>query len=332
MRKTYLGIVRDHSASMRPLAKEAMADFNKLIDSIKASAGNEVVFVTVVECGSHPRLIQRVETNTPLDRVRHLTSYATPGHGTPLFDSIGEAIETLESVAAKDDEAAFLILAITDGEENASSKYKKNIGQVIRRLQATDRWTFTMRVPNGYRNNLTSLGIPNGNIIEWDQTEESLIQSTKATEQGISSYFVARSEGKRSTSSFYANAADIPVSQIKSNLQDVTHEANVLYVADKEDGSSIRDFVIGKLGSFETGKSLYQLTKPETVQDYKVVCIRDKTSGKLYKGHAARIMLGLPTSGTIRLRPGDNGQYDIFVQSNSVNRKLVKDTMLVYFK
>jgi hypothetical protein len=43
-------------------------------------------------------------------------------------------------------------------------------------------------------------------------------------------------------------------------------------------------------------------------------------------------MLALPTIGTVRLAPDDTGDWDIFIQSTSVNRKLDPNTQLMYWK
>jgi len=72
--------------------------------------------------------------------------------------------------------------------------------------------------------------------------------------------------------------------------------------------------------------------KPENeVQDHKQIAIRDKKTGVIYSGVNARQMLGLPYHGTVKVVPGNHGAYDIFIQSTSVNRKLVKGTQVLYW-
>jgi hypothetical protein len=43
-------------------------------------------------------------------------------------------------------------------------------------------------------------------------------------------------------------------------------------------------------------------------------------------------MLGLPRVGDARVRPGDHGKFDVFVQSTSVNRKLSYGTQVMYWE
>jgi hypothetical protein len=95
------------------------------------------------------------------------------------------------------------------------------------------------------------------------------------------------------------------------------------------DGVQIKDFVQAQGIAFTKGCAFYQLSKTETVQDYKQIAVRDKMGGAVYSGIAARDLLGLPHHGECKLAPGQHGQYEIFVQSTSVNRKLVKGTNLM---
>jgi hypothetical protein len=334
MRKTYVAIVRDHSGSMRSLQKGAAADYNTVIDSIKNASieTDEDTYVTVVECGAgRDGLVKRVETNTSVHRMKPITNYNTEGNRTPLWDSMAEAIAVLSVLESIDKEdGAFLVMVITDGDDNSSKHTPSNIKQEIERLQRTDRWTFALRVPQGSARSMVALGIPQGNIIEWGQSEVALKKSTEATQQGISSFFKSRKAGTRSTNSFYANVADIPVAEIKNHLTDITSKVEVLQVPSYKDGAAISEFVTQQTGSYKLGHAMYELTKPETVQPQKSVAIRHKSTGKIYSGDTARQMLNLPAVGNVRLKVGMNGDYDIFIQSTSTNRKLVGGTSVLY--
>jgi hypothetical protein len=56
--------------------------------------------------------------------------------------------------------------------------------------------------------------------------------------------------------------------------------------------------------------------------------IRDKTTGSVYAGRDARDLLKLPVVGSCKLIPGDHGNFEVFIQSTSINRKLPKGTMV----
>ncbi len=81
------------------------------------------------------------------------------------------------------------------------------------------------------------------------------------------------------------------------------------------------------------GAAFYARSKPyKSVQRYKLIVIRDKNSGEVYAGQSARDLLNLPTQGMISLSPGNHGNYDIYIQSTSVNRKLVAGTNVLYWE
>ena len=56
----------------------------------------------------------------------------------------------------------------------------------------------------------------------------------------------------------------------------------------------------------------------------------DKATGDLFTGGVAREMVGLPASGDAKIKPTSLAEYDVFVQSTSVNRKLIGGTKFLY--
>lgn len=99
--------------------------------------------------------------------------------------------------------------------------------------------------------------------------------------------------------------------------------------------SAIKAFVESQGVVFNKGRGFYQLTKAEDVQQYKEVILQDPVTGDFYMGGDARNILGLSpqtTSGgtTERLRAADASRYRVFVQSTSVNRKLIGGTKFLY--
>ena len=49
----------------------------------------------------------------------------------------------------------------------------------------------------------------------------------------------------------------------------------------------------------------------------------------MYSGQEARQMIGLPDM-NVRVSPNHNADFDIFVQSTSINRKLIAGTRYLY--
>lgn len=101
----------------------------------------------------------------------------------------------------------------------------------------------------------------------------------------------------------------------------------------------IRDFVRDNVGAtlFKKGAGYYQLgSKAVRIQSYKKVVLVDRETGELWSGDAARKMLGLPFGKDFKLFPGKGetqkflSEYDVFVQSTSVNRALQAGDVFLY--
>jgi len=330
--KTYVGIARDHSGSMSGLRKEAKEDFNQLIDSLKQASNEEKIdtIVNSVTFGIHSS-VQREAFNSSLNAVDKLTDYKADGQ-TPLWDAVGELIDMMSLVPdINESGVSFLVMVITDGQENSSIRWSANsLMKKIKELQSTDKWTFTFRVPQGYASQLSHLlGIPRGNVVEWEQTERGIRGSMVQTQAAVRTLYQKKKQGIQSSSSFYADLSQVTMKEVKNTLTDISAKVTIWKV--KDGGIQIRDFVEKKKKEYQLGCAFYQLTKREEVQGQKLFVIRHKISGKVYSGEEARDMMGLPIGGSIKMAPGDHGDYDIFVQSTSINRKLIAGTELLYW-
>ena len=329
--KNYIGISLDTSASMRSIALAAGRDYNSTISSIKdgSTEFNIDTIVSVVKCGvGYEATVEREVVNSNVTMLQPIKDghYVADGHATPLFKSVNELITILESVPdANDPQVSFVVQVITDGGENVSNSTEiKKIAKKIKDLTMTDRWTFSFRVPRGHTHQLTQYGIPAGNILEWDQTDRGLQAATVATQSAFRGFYAARSKGATSTDKFYTDLSTVTLKEVKTNLVDISNEVVVYEVDAANDGAQIRDFVVDQGIPFTKGCAFYELKKTETVQGYKQIAIRDKKTGAVYSGFGARDLLGLPHTGDVKVAPGQHGNYEIYVQSTSVNRKLTE--------
>lgn len=327
--KNYIGFARDHSGSMSNIARPAARDYNDNITSIKEEASKHAIdtIVSVVELGyGDTDQVRTVVSNSSVQALKLVSDYTTRGRGTPLFDAVGELIEQFQAVPDADDSSvSFVVFTTTDGGENASRKYSgAAIAKLIKKLQMTDRWTFVFRVPRGYKHQLTQYGIPEGNIQEWEQSERGMAVSTASTQSAFRGFYAAKAAGINATDKFYADLSTVSLKEVKQNLVDISGQVDVYEVDAANDGAQIRDFVQDQGIVFTKGCAFYELKKTEAVQGYKQIAIRDKRTGAVYSGYNARDLLGLPQHGDVKLAPGSHGNYEIYVQSTSVNRKLTK--------
>lgn len=97
----------------------------------------------------------------------------------------------------------------------------------------------------------------------------------------------------------------------------------------------IKGFVTKNGIEFKKGRGFYELSKAETVQQYKEVIMQDRETGEMFTGSQVREKLGLQPqteSGGAheRLHAADAKEFRVFVQSTSVNRKLIAGTTFLY--
>lgn len=336
-KKNYVAIVRDHSGSMQSLKRKAAQDYNANVRALQeaARAEKQDTIVSTVKCGiGSAGSVVRDVVNSNVRVLKEIAGadYETSGASTPLFDSVAEAIDILQRVPDADDpDVSFLVMVITDGQENSSRMSGVQLGRKIRDLQSTDRWTFAFRVPHGEARHLVSLGIPDGNILEWEQSERGFEVATRSTVSAISSYYQARTSGQKSVRTFYTDLKGVDSRDLKVACEDISKKVDVWKTG--KDTELVREFCERRSKrSFLKGAAFYELVKTEPkVQDYKMIAIRDRQTGAIYAGAAARQMLGLPPRGTARVVPGDHSKYDVFIQSTSVNRKLTPFTSVLYY-
>lgn len=339
MTKQYIGFVNDHSGSMAPIAKAAIVDYNVTIGAVKDAASREmldtIVSVVGVGIGNSGYGTERQVVISNPHVLKPVTSWSTAG-GTPLYDGIGNMIELFKSLPDYNNpKVSFLVMTTTDGQEMHSKKYKQpELAKEISALQATGRWTFVFRVPEGSARQITDrLNVSLENIQEWGTTAEGMAKSTAATVQALDKFYATRAAGKTSSTVFYADATAISTKTLRSSLVNISKDISLYVVPQEDAGIEIRPFVLKHRMEYLKGSAFYQLTKTEArVQETKLIIIRDRTTGDAYSGDEARKLIGLPTKGNVRLHPGDHGNFDLFIQSTSINRKLVGGTGVIYWK
>lgn len=229
---------------------------------------------------------------------------------------------------------SYLVNVVTDGEENMSNTFTAPVlKELMRRVQATDAWTLTFLLPLGHGDTFVrSFGIPDGNVMEWAQTSSGVSSFAAASDEGLKSYFTKRAAGARKVDAFYADASKLRSGDVKQQLKDITSAVEIVHVtADMPMKKAIEAAGL----TFVKGAAFYELDASkktaDKVQGYKHVVVVSKIDGKVYTGVEARKMLGLPDH-TTDVRPGDSGDFVVFVQSTSVNRKVKAGSRVVCFK
>jgi hypothetical protein len=337
--KMHLAFLNDHSGSMSGIARFAMADYNGIASAAASAATAHNIpstFTTISFGKRNGHGYEPLVDSKFIASSEHIPLGRWPADGgTPLWAAVILAIQTLKAAPDADDpETTFNVIVTTDGAATDDHTHGERALKLMRECIATDRWTFIFRVPRGGARTIIQRGVDEGNVIEWEQSQKGVAASTAATTRGMQDFYQARTTGVRATKTFYSNLKDVTSADVKAVLTDISAEIKLWPVASSEAGTQIREFVESRLngGKLLKGGAFYQLVKTEDkVQDYKLIAIRDKTTNSVYCGDAARDMLGLPKYGDVRVAPADHGNFDVFVQSTSVNRKVSANTQIMYW-
>lgn len=331
MNKTRVSFVLDDSASIEHarITKDVHSAFNRYLKDISDDAiqSGDNVAVSLYLFGEdiHPEFF-----NVQAKHIRELAKYRPQQGKTKLFEATARAItdaEDLEYIEGKD--TAFLIYVITDGENNDFKYSASRLKADIARVQKKGNYTLAFMLPPGSKRGFCrEFGIPEGNVAEWEQSRRGVQQAADVQVAGIKKYMIARRSGQMSSSSFYADLSHVSSADVRSTLEDISRSCQVRTVWKRE---RIDSFCTREFGGYLKGAAFYQLVKAEkAVQDYKQVLIMEKGKSTIYAGDAARQMLGLPDH-NVKLIPGDHANFEIFVQSTSLNRNLDTNTKLIYY-
>lgn len=324
--------ILDASGSMNGLKYDAMRAFNSNLQTtkLKSKESNQQTSATLTTFGEAPFSYPIVKfKDIDVNQVTELNAlnYAPYGN-TPLLDAVGQTIDLFKN--DKDPNTSFVVFVVTDGQENYSENYTRtSLAKLIKEVSKTDRWTFVFLVPPGETDSISqNLDIPRGNIMEWEATSLGVEKFASQVNSGINNYYLSRASGQTAVRSFFTDMSKVSAKDVKKKLDDIKNDVMV-WTVNKEE--QIRDFVENHKFKYVKGNAFYQLTKPETIQSNKKIILVEKNKLSVYAGDDARELLKLPNS-TTKVIPGNHSNWDIFVQSTSTNRKLVRGTKLVYVK
>lgn len=322
--RTNVAIVVDESQSIQ--AKGLTNHINKMVNdvigtlaTIERDTGQEYI-IDLWTFGNQPRLRHCGFTAKSFP---HFDDYF-PNENTALYDAVCDAA-TLLPINSE----ANLVIVITDGEENWSSRVTRWMFKTeISAWQATGKYSFVFHVPPGHKAPFVAAsGVPADNVQEWEQTDRGVVAATVSHTDALQRYSTVRAIGGTQTTDYFATSDASEITDRDLAGCRCNKSRFKLYTVQKEDVA--KGFAEGKTKSrYVIGQLYYQLMKPETVQASKQLVLREKTTGQYFAGPQLRGLLGLP-SNLCKVDPGNHANYDVFVQSTSVNRKLPRGTKVL---
>lgn len=249
--------------------------------------------------------------------------YESKGN-TALIDATFLALEDLQQTSEKYGEHAFLIYVLTDGQENDSRKSPATLSVKIGNLP--DNWTLAAFVPDQAGVfEAKKFGFPPQNIAVWNaNTSVGISEAGARIRETTETFMQNRVRGITGSRNLFSLSTPT-LTAVENNLEGL--HPGQYRILDVEDDERIDEFVEFELGrAYKRGEAYYELMKPETIQPQKQIVIMAKN--KAFVGDNARKMLGLPDY-SVKVEPTKYPDYKIFVQSTSVNRKLIGGTKLL---
>lgn len=309
-----------HSSSLTKVADEQIRYLALRSEELQQETRVSVyLFADSVQCLIFDMDVMRLPSIKDLYRAQGMTA---------LVDSVIKSQDDLATTSQIYGDHAFLTFVLTDGQENASRNSWSRLGDYV--ASNKDNWTVGFLVPDSsgvaY---MKRIGAHEGSIAVWDvNSAAGIVDAVSTIRTATDNFMTSRASGVRGTRNVFSTGADAVNKQtVSQNLKPLdTSKYKVFSVYSK---APIREYIENNLGyRYTLGMGYYQLTKTEDIQANKQVIVVEKSTGKAYGGPQARSLLGLPDA-KVRVKPDHNPDYDIYVQSTSVNRNLLPNTKVL---
>jgi uncharacterized protein YegL len=139
----HVGIALDESGSMAGCKAQTLSGLNEQIQELKKHADIETTVTLVTFAGDKD---VRVKWSAkPLAEIECIkdTEY-NPDGGTAMYDGVARVLNELQQKVTDDEFTTYLVLVVSDGEENQSKEYDSaKIAEMIKERQVTKRWTIS---------------------------------------------------------------------------------------------------------------------------------------------------------------------------------------------
>lgn len=325
----HIALVLDKSGSMQHLEKEVIEVADNQIAYL-AKRSKELDQETRATVYTFDGSIECIFYDKDVLRMPSLRGIYRAGGNTALIDATVKSIEDLSQTPELYGDHAFLVYVLTDGEENGSRRNTASqLESKIKNLK--DNWTVAAFVPNQTgKFEAKKFGFPADNIAIWDTTSKGLSEVGETIRKATDSFMTGRATGVRGSKNLFN--MDSAVAQVnRSNVAAVLpklHPGQYRMAEVKSEGR-IDEFVEKfTKRAYRLGEAYYQLSKPEKIQGTKTIALFDKKTKEVYVGPEARRLIGLPDY-EVKVAPASHPDLEIFVQSTSVNRRLVPGTKIL---
>lgn len=326
----HIGLVLDASSSMTSHASNLIKVADDQIAYL-ARRSKELDQETRISVWtfSYTTNIKCVVWDKDVLRLPSIAPFYRPDGQTAFIDATLTAIRDLGETPERYGDHSYLVYVLTDGEENNSRADVSQLQAALSGLR--DHWTLGALVPTvRAKFEAKRYGFPENNIEVWNTTSSSGVSEAGGRIRAATdAYMTGRASGVRATRNLFSTDATAvnanTISQV--GLKPMAKNTYVLVPVPRD--VSIKEFTEECGHTYQVGRGFYQLMKPETIQSTKDIVVLEKKTSKVYSGQEARQLIGLPDM-DVRVKPDYNADFTIFVQSTSVNRKLIVGTKYLY--
>ena len=166
--KTKVAIVIDRSGSMWSTRDQVVEGYNEHVQQLKENAKDQDIEVSLVTFNGN---VYEQFWNEPAEKLQEATIESfVPGGATAFVDAMGYVIDKYLS-EEPDPDCAYLIVAISDGKENASQQYTPPmITELVEGCHASGCWTITYMgcSESDLKQVQEMTGISASNMAKWD--------------------------------------------------------------------------------------------------------------------------------------------------------------------
>jgi hypothetical protein len=345
----HVAFVIDDSGSMSRLrgqVEKVVANQIKHLADLDARTGQEThvsvyIFGNSVHCVIFDKDVKRLVGINVMEGHHD-------GGMTALLDATRTSQSDLAKTAQLYGDHAFLTFVLTDGGENHSmNRSPESMAALIN--GQPENWTLAVLVPDILcKKEALKCGFPKDNIMVWDVSAQGLAEAETEIAKATDSYYAGRSTGTRGSKTLFkgvdvqnVSAAQVALTNLVAVSPDkfmivpvaLASTSTLQYVIPKKSITrknpngikhvEIQPFIQETGRTYVAGSTFYELTKSEKWDPHKKVALIHRQTKQVYTGQECKALLGLtPHSTRVRPQPVRGGDYDVFIQSTSVNRHL----------
>jgi hypothetical protein len=189
--KTKVTIILDRSGSMWSCRDETVIGYNEHVQQFQEDCEEQNIEVSLLTFNGN--VFEQFWAKPAAELQEAEIESFQPGGATALRDAVGYAID--KHNAELDTDAAYLLIVISDGQENKSQQYSPAvISELLEGCEKSGRWTITYM--GCKKEDLVGSGMETlsfGNVATWDnKSKKAAARGMAASKMAAKKYMAAR--------------------------------------------------------------------------------------------------------------------------------------------